>query len=532
MIVERIKNRFGSVLAFVLLVLFVMTLVTFSIASLSSRNIANVVGEYWEDRARFGAYSGVHRALTELSIDPNFAGGGGYVNQPLDGDPQILWSIQVFSQVGQPGDFAPDRKTWVPPDCVWIHSVGTLRNLAASGVSSLAAVISPQRPVFDHALFAANSITMVNSRTHSYFPTSNAEGLAHVATNLITNNAIQAQSSSTVDGDAISGVDPSGTATPVVFSGGSTLTGTIKKAEEQKIMTAFVQPFVPASPDPNDAVPRTHRGSTLDGPIMLAPGHYGTLRILADQEVILTGGGDYYFQGSIELRGDLLPSGVPGLPFVPNPQYLSPSTMTNGPKLSLDPSVTDLDPAVVYFDGGFTAYAKAQINWDETAAPAKPYLTGAPLPPRNLQIYATEETPVTDMMIRESDQISMIHAGLNTNLDMIKAETYGAFIVDQATATDSVLNFDIQLRGIPLDGSGGFQILSMVTEDQGSAQAAAAATTTTNPAAPLPPPPPVSTAPPPPPPAAAPPPPGAPPPGPPSPQIPPAWPPTPPLAVP
>ncbi len=355
---------------------------------------------------------------------------------------------------------------------------------------------------------------MTDSQTFSYFGGPNhGERLAHVATNLITPGVIEIMDGSRVDGDAIYGVDPTPPPTGAVIFGGlpaGTQTGTEKAADEEKIVTAFVSPVPESGTAPPDVIPINAGTGTFTLVPSATP--YGTLRVLAGQEVVLSQGGNYYFQGSIEMRGDVdhthTAYGVYPIPDGP-------------PILRVDTTnVTPANPAVVYYDGELVIYGGAEVNWDSTAPNAKPGYPvghGAPEAPRLLQIYNTsdETDPSQEVLLQESNKLSFVQAGLKSELTMESSELYGALIVETAILDSSVVNFDIGLRGVPLDGSGGFQVLSMTAEDKGSAEAAAAATTTTNPAAPAPPAPPVTTAPPPAPPAAAPPPPPPPPPSPP-----------------
>jgi hypothetical protein len=423
MAIQRIKDRFGSILAFVLVILLVMTLVVFAIASMSSRNLNNVVGEYWEDRARFGAYSGVQRVLTELTTNPNFDDSGGtLVNIPLEGDPDVTWSVTIESNVGGAvGFYASNNRTWVPPGAVYIQSIGKMRSLASSGLASVAAVIAPQRPVFNEALFGVDGVTLDNSRAVSWYPGVNAEKEAHVATNAIADDVIQIKGGSIVDGDAISGVDPLAAGNPVYKDGASTIKGDIRRAEESKLTTPFQSPVGgPPLAEIN--------GSPLASPTMeLTPGAYGPLR-LDNTAITLRGGGSYYFQRFIDLRNNAVLN-------------IADATLEN--------------PVRIYFDTTAVFFSGSRVNWNAAA--------NEPFDPRLLQIYAAAPGP-SDMYLVEVTQVAFVSAGENYNVTIDTAEIYGAIIARYITAIDSLIHYDTRLKGVPLDGTGGFQILSMAPE--------------------------------------------------------------------
>jgi hypothetical protein len=460
MSITRIKEKFGSVLAVVLIILLVMTLVIFAIATMSSRHMNNVVGEYWEDRARFGAISGVHRCLTELANDPTFA--GAMADMPLDGDPDVTWSVTVENNVSNAtGVYASDNRTWVPPGAAYIHSIGKMRSLATSGVTSVAAIISPQRPVFNDALFGTVSVEMDKSQTVSWYPGTFGKELAHVATNAIVDNVIKIVGGSKVDGDAVSGVDPVGTGNPVFVDGGSTVVGSIRKADETKVTSAFVSPV-------SGPVTPTITGGPLAAPQVLTPGAYGPIE-LNGTAVTLNGGGSYYFQNYFDMR--------------------------NNAELNI---VATLDnPVRIYFNSSCVIWNGCKVNWNKG--------TNTPNAPRLCQIYKAQDGTASEMHISEVDSVAFVSAGENMDVYITDAILHGSIIGKIIKAKASVIRYDTRLKGVPLDGTGGFEILSMVVENKNEPPAAA----------PPPAPPPVAVNPPPPaagPAPAAPPPPSSPPP--------------------
>lgn len=426
---KMLKEKYGSVLAVVLIVLLVMTLIVFAIASMSVKNMNNVVGEYWEDRARFGAISGVHRVLTELSLNSSY--NTDLTDIPITGDPDVVYTTDVDNNVGNAvGKWGPDNRTWIPPGGVYVRSVGKMRSLAASSVTAVAAVISPQRPVFDEALFGNQGVSMTDSQTISWFPGMTGEKQGHVGTNAITNNVITLANNSRVDGDAISGVDPTAVAPYPTISvdGTSTVVGDMKTADESKLVLSFpgqIPPAVPLPAQTGDAA-----GSVLP------PGSYGPLE-LRGTAVTLTSG-NYYFQNYIDLR----------------PNGATPA------EIRIDPSVTIGSPVRVYFNTSCVFWGDARVNWTPADTPGEP---------RCLQIYgaeppATPALPTPTLYLRSVDKLAFVSAGGNLDMFLTDAQVHGALIGRQITCDSSIVFYDTRLKGVPLDGAGAFEILSMVVE--------------------------------------------------------------------
>lgn len=423
---ERIEDRFGSILAFVLVVLLVMTLVTFAIASLSSRNLGNVVGEYWEDRARFGAYSGVQRVLTELTSNRAFNDPAGtvFADVPLEGDPEVTWTVRVENNVAgnhpEGGLWASNNRTWIPDGAVYIQSTGRMRSLATSGFSAVAAVIAPQRPVFNDALFAVEKLTMNESHATSWYPGANAEKQAHVSTNAIATQVIQILNKSYVDGDAISGVDPAGPATgQVQISADSSITGSVRKAEESKQTSVFVG-VAPGGVNP----PVT--GGTI------SEGNYELLEVAgAGNSVTFNGGGNYVFEKYIDLR--------------------------DGATLNIV-GATALNPVRIYFRTSCVMFKDVRVNWNTG--------TGEPNDPRLLQIYATDPAPqpLASLFLSGVNEVSFVTAGQDYEVIMHNTTLHGAVIARLITANQSAVRYDTRLKGVPMDGTGGFKIVSMAAE--------------------------------------------------------------------
>jgi hypothetical protein len=454
MVIQRIKNKLGSVLAFVLIILLVMTLVVFAIASLSSKNLNNVVGEYWEDRARFGAVTGVHRVLTELAINPAYA--GIMDDMPLEGDPDVTWSVKVENNVANAlGKYATDNRTWIPGGGVYIRSVGRMRTLATSSITSVAAIIAPQRPVFNDALFGVEGVILDRSQTLSWDPRANGVQDAHVATNAILNDVIQILNGSHVDGDAISGVG-SDIATAIRVDS-STLVGQPREADETKVTSGFMSPIDTPGIIPPTLVEGRPAGDPT--PQVLTPGNvYGSLD-LDGTEVTLDGGGYYYFKNYIDMR-----EGPGGEPAVLN---IRGATLEN--------------PVRIYFTTSAVFWQGARVNWGNGPddLPGTADDDDLPNEPRKVQIYAVDGTtanPVASvpatMHIKEVNKVAFVTAGGDYEVFLTDAVFHGSIIAKIIRATDSVINYDVRLKGVPLDGTGGFEILSMVVEPKNQAIAA------------------------------------------------------------
>lgn len=505
-------------MAFVILIVFVIALIVFAIGALSTQNLRNISGKYWEERARFGALAGVNRAMTELTADETW--NAGYTDEQLEGDPDVTYSVQVFNRMDQLGAFAPDNRTWVPEDAVWIHAVATLNNRRNSGVSSLVSLVGEQRPVFNHAIFVVQTLILDNSQTLAWHPLAMGDGDAWIGTQSTANNAVQVRNNSFVDGDVLTGVDPQGTANPFSLDGSSNIFGDHKASEETVVVTKFVSPveenkippFGPGAPaemtmtsaalpagaqiHPSGTITAGFQTMTLDpnGGGLGEP--YGPVNLDFNQELRLTSGGTYYIQGSIDLR--------------------------DGARLTVDPSVDGSDPAVVYIDQQLVAHNGAQINWNSAS--------DQPGEPRALQIYCTSRVTANDQEVhlQSTDRVSMLYGGEKSNVFMKDASMYGGIIARTVSCEDSRIFYDVRNRGVKMNGRGEMTILSTSLESSAEASAAVASDTTTNPGTPPPPaPPPATTAPPP-----APPPGATNPPPPPPPPVPPPPPPAPPPSVP
>lgn len=443
----------GSALAFLLLVIFVITLVVFSIATLSHQNLENVSGKYWEERARYGALAGVQRALTQLrndsTWDHTFAGPGpasDWNDVPLAGDPNVTFSLQVVNRLSDAnGAWAPDNKTWIPPFSVWINSVGQLGFRRSSGVSSIISVVSRQRPVFNHAVFGVNGVVLNDFRAKAWHPANEGDGFAGVGTNSVAASAIELRTNSFVDGDVEVGVN--GDPVVGIFNDGtSTVDGDERAAQESKLITGFESPIPVQAPAPSPPIEVSAAYVMTPGVAMptLDPGNAG-----GAGTVTVPGPGEYYIQGSLNLDND---------------------------QLLLDPTVTSEEPAVIYVDQNVNVLNNSQVNWDTVG--------GVPGDPRRLQIYTLERIPNSEAAIHGSNEVSMMMAGATMTTELHNSTFYGGIIAQNFTGTNSVVFYDIRNKDVPMDGGAQLTIMSTTIQTRAEAEANARADTTTGPAPP------------------------------------------------
>lgn len=437
----------GSALAFLIIVIFVMTLIVFSVATLSNQNLENVRGKYWEERARFGALAGVQHALTELSADNSWdalgPGGpsptGDWIRVPLEGDANVTFSLQVENLFGSTtGTWAPDKKTWIPPGCAWINAVGQLAFRESTGIASIVSIVGPQRPVFDHAIFASNSVTLRETHTESWHPSGTGDDKAGVATNSIAAGAIQILDNSFVDGDVTSGVNPMGVGASIVVTG-STVTGMQESAQESKLEPDFTSPIPVGTPVP----PVYNSSVNFDSSVQVARG-----------SVILSGAGNnltFDAPGNYYIQGDL--------------------SLDNGAALILDPSVTFEDPVVLYVDQHVNIRDGAQVNWNGAV----------PDDPRKLQIYTTTRFQ-SEMTIVNTQDVSVMLAGsTNSNFFIHESRLFGSVIAGDAVAEGSVVHYDIRDQGVQQAGQAQITVRSTTYLSKTEAQQQAANATTTVP---------------------------------------------------
>ena len=351
-----------------MIAIFVITLLLFSISVLSTQNLSNVSGEYWRDRANFAALAGVQRSLTELNESREWE--EGFDQVPLVGESDVRYTVRVSNPgTDHTGQFGPDGITWIPPGAVWVQSIGSLANRSA-GISAFVSVLGSQRPIFDHAIFVLDRMVLDNSHIVSWHPETLVDGEAWLGTNSIEPSSVIIRNNSYVDGDIETGVDPSNGTAVLDLDSSSTLIGEHRVSEQPKNITEYQGPVAPVSSDQvTPLTPSSGRPDWLDAAnffedglgnrtVTLTPSGtgspYGTIFMnnSADR-LILSQGGVYHFQGSLDLR--------------------------NGASLEILPGgVSPENPAVVYVDDSFNVIGNGRVNWDS--------VTDEPGNPRSLQI--------------------------------------------------------------------------------------------------------------------------------------------------
>lgn len=166
------KEKRGSALILVVFTLFLVTLVVSAIFALSRQNFLSVNKDYHGNKAEYGAKAGIEHAIAMLAKDPTLGSytanaAGLEINDiPLDGEPDVTYSLQLLNNDKSPADLvpAPDG-LMIPPKVVWVKSTGELKERANSSSSSLVKLVGLQRPILKQGLFGINFVEVSDNST-------------------------------------------------------------------------------------------------------------------------------------------------------------------------------------------------------------------------------------------------------------------------------------------------------------------------------------------------------------------------------
>lgn len=442
----------------VMLMIIVLLMVAGSIGTLTQMTVRATNEDYWESQAGYAARAGLNHALSLLSTNPNH--GTDIPNTPMTGDPGLTYEVEILNNMAGPDRYAPDNTTWVPTGTVWIYSVGRVRERTESGIAAFAALVAPQRPVFNHAAYVQESLRILNgAQVLEYDPSSitpTPADDARVATNSTAANSVIV-ADSTVEGEVLSGVGSNpGSAIQITNS----TTGAARASEEAKIISEMIVP--PGMPPSGPDVVVT--AFAAENPIYLRPGTFNDLIAQVGATVKLQPldptNQTYYFTGDIVLRYAVLEI---------------PTNLDNPVKIYVDGNVHMVD-CVVNNDTGDPVKLQIYQTGANTGGPAKTF-----------HISSTTSPSATGA--------SFIAAGANTNFTLDnRAVLQGALIGRNVTVeNNSLLYYDVRLRGVAADGQGEMTIISEVQPPQGEVVEAYNGSTTVgtsaNPPAPPPPPP-------------------------------------------
>ncbi|MCA9779869.1 MAG: hypothetical protein KC800_24240, partial [Candidatus Eremiobacteraeota bacterium] len=247
---QKRSNTWGSTLLTVTFMIIILLMVAGAIGTMARSTVTSVNKSYWQSRAKYASKAGMQHALSLLRTNNLY--NTDIPRTPVAGDPDLTYEVTIFNNVGgTTGQYAPDNKTWVPPGTVFLYAIGQVRERANSGTAGFAALVGPQRPTFDDAAFATESISILNAEVWALDVDNVTAGVndAALSTNSIVNNSISV-TGSTVQGDLRSGIgsDPN----TAINVSGSTV-GDKEVLEETKVVTAFAPPaaFSAAAPGPD-----------------------------------------------------------------------------------------------------------------------------------------------------------------------------------------------------------------------------------------------------------------------------------------
>ena len=457
------KSAQGISLMLVLVQIFVLAIFVAALGTLAIHNLRSTSEKSWQRQARFAAYAGIQASLAELETDPAWA--PGTYGDSL-GNPNLRYTIDVLNNLNNPNGeavLAPDN-TWVPPGTTWLRSRGYLGEVGSYQTKSLVAVVGRGRPVFDHAIFGENQITVAaNSQVNSY---SSSGGYAatsssqvrpalnsHLATNSQSPEAVYLTQGSWVDGNVYVGLAGNPT-TGVRVDNGGQQQGEKLKLEDEKQVFRFrsklghladtaVSRIIPAH---HDALNFIFPWETEPGPdnnVQPAEHAYNQFRVQANNPD--WGVATNLFSGEYLITGDLDFRKLPGV---------SERTVINV-------HANDEFPVVLYVQGN-VYLSDVVVNGPH----------GSQLPkPRHLQIYTLRDNAVC--VLNNSELHGVVAGkGLTVNLQN-GSELFGSILASNAIVADSQIHYDRDLMGVPLNGLTAMSIISIKEASIGDAESEA-----------------------------------------------------------
>ncbi len=404
-----------------------------ALAQLSMSSMHSTAKKHWQKRAHFAAYAGIQEGLAKLNS--NAAWTGKIEDRTVPGTTDLVYTVEFDNNAdGTEGRFANDGITWLPQGTVYLFSVAALGDREESGVAGFAALIGPQRPRFSYAVFANSNIHLDGSQVHEWDPTGvtgGSQDTAHVVTNMSAPDlpsfqyGIEHINGSSTHGQLRVGV---GGSNALVNTSGSGNYAGFAVSEEHKTLTPFQEPLnVPPMylPDEiktiDDSTPNSDPNDSPGDPYTLRPGSYGTLNV----------------NGSRTLR--LRPNAEDGSVYV-----FQNLNMTSGTSIELE---THPDhPVLVYIRQSATLNG-VNVN---TAGDPDPAL---------LQFYFTGGG--SNFVFNDSQGV-FVAAGHGMFFQAQNSQVRGSVMGNRVRMLNSILHFDVRLRGVPLQGQGQFVLLDLV----------------------------------------------------------------------
>ena len=167
------RNRSGSILVTVLLMLSVLALLVAVVANDSAQTLKSVSQSGRDTQAKYAAYAGLEFALNKLRQDPQFIGEKisdrhGRIVESLDGLERFQYQVQIWNNIPEEGDDIDEMddlvgpgSVVVTPDTVYLVSSGTNLDRGEEVIlSSLGGTARRVRPVFDDAAFARSKLAL------------------------------------------------------------------------------------------------------------------------------------------------------------------------------------------------------------------------------------------------------------------------------------------------------------------------------------------------------------------------------------
>ena len=424
------KKR-GSALFLVLVLTVVLLLMMAAVGNRTVHDLIRVDQASAKKKARFAAFGGLRIAVSELQQDETWPGSGlrTEARKTLPGSNELDYQLRILNNVA-PGPViralqAPDR-SWVPGMAVWVESIGYTKDDKHS--FGVVALLSNERPVFDHAAYGSGPIELRNGSTVDGWDSQNGPyqgdfDPSNPATHDVnapvgSNDSITVDGSSAVDGDASVGTSGSPGGVPNIAVAG-TLTGQEIAAERDRLDLEFKRP---------ETLPATGPSLNASGgsaPVTLQPGSYNGIKAVNNATLELQPG-TYYIRDKVEV---------------------------NAASLNCVGATED-DPVILYIGKGMELDQGAILNG------------GGAGNPRHLQVYFCDEDtvnnrPHSSLDVNNQSQVNMVAAGRWLTATVSQSDLFGALIAVGVVGDGGGLHFDTSLKGDPMRGSAQWNVTTV-----------------------------------------------------------------------
>ncbi len=301
------KASSGSILAVMLVLIFVAFMFAGGIFTMTQRLVVNTGTTHWQSKCHYAALAAVNEAIARLeanlALEGDFSG-------VLEGDDSVRYAYTIFNNLagqksGASGQavLGPDGQTYVPVGTALVLSVGYLPDRAEEAAQAVAGLVGYDRFVFDHAAFGHLNVVAQQSVIDSFdsnllpsltYPTETIA--AWLGTNGVQSGAVQV-SNSTVRGHRIAGYGAD-IGTAIQLSGGNQLRGDNQAREGTRELTRIRLPD-PEAPSGRHGRPSPARLGLAAGSHDSLPGQMvGTATVPAE---LWLGGGVIIYNGNLRL---------------------------------------------------------------------------------------------------------------------------------------------------------------------------------------------------------------------------------------